>query len=60
VADRTRINKCVLKVASWVASAVARRVELWDDKLVIPPGLATRATVLAFGDELIGRCLVFS
>jgi hypothetical protein len=44
----------------WVASAVARRVELWDDKLVIPPGLATRATVLAFGDELIGRCLVFS
>ncbi len=30
-----------------------RRVELWDDNLVIPPGLAARAAVLAFGDELV-------
>ena len=53
MADRTRINKRVLKVALWVASAVARRVELWDDTLVIPPALAARAAVFAFGDELI-------
>ncbi len=32
---------------------MARRVELWDDNLVIPPGLAARAAVLAFGDELV-------
>jgi hypothetical protein len=30
-----------------------RRVELWDDNLVIPAGLAARAAVLAFGDELL-------
>jgi hypothetical protein len=30
-----------------------RRVELWDDNLVIPPALAARAAVFAFGDELI-------
>ncbi len=30
-----------------------RRVELWDDNLVIPPALAARAAVMAFGDELI-------
>ena len=30
-----------------------RRVELWDDNLVIPPALAARAAVLAFGDELL-------
>ena len=53
VADRLRVNKLVLKIASWVASATARRVELWDDNLVIPPALAARAAVLAFGDELI-------
>jgi hypothetical protein len=53
VADRLRVNKLVLKVASWVASAMARRVELWDDNLVIPPGLAARAAVFAFGDELL-------
>ena len=53
VADRLRVNKLVLKIASWVASAVARRVELWDDNLVIPPALAARAAVLAFGDELM-------
>ena len=53
VKDRLRVNKLVLKVASWVASAVARRVELWDVNLVIPPGLAARAAVLAFGDELV-------
>ncbi len=53
VEDHLRVNKLVLKVASWVASAIARRVELWDDNLVIPPGLAARAAVLAFGDELV-------
>ena len=53
VADRLRVNKLVLKVASWVASAMARRVELWDDNLVVPPALAARAAVFAFGDELI-------
>jgi hypothetical protein len=47
------VNKLVLKIASWVVSAMARRVELWDDNLVIPPALAARAAVLAFGDELI-------
>jgi hypothetical protein len=41
----------VLKVASWVASAMARRVELWDNNIVIPPALADRAAVLAFGDK---------
>ncbi len=30
-----------------------RRVELWDANLVIPPLLAARAAVFAFGDELI-------
>ncbi len=53
VTDRLRVNKLVPKIASWVTSAVARRVELWDDNLVIPPALAARAAVLAFGDELI-------
>ncbi len=53
MADRLRENKLVLKIASWVASAIARRVELWDDNLVIPPALAARAAVLAFGDELV-------
>jgi hypothetical protein len=53
VADRLRVNKLVLKVASWVASAMARRVELWDDNLVIPPAVAARAAVLAIGDELV-------
>ena len=51
--DRLRVNNLVLKIASWVASAMARRVELWDDNLVIPPALAARAAVFAFGDELI-------
>ncbi len=53
VADCLRFNNLVLKVASWVASAVARRVELWDDNLVLPPALAARAAVLAFGNELL-------
>jgi hypothetical protein len=53
VADRLRVNKLVLVIASWVASAMMRRVELWDDDLVIPPALAARAAVFAFGDELI-------
>ncbi len=68
VADRLRVNKLVLKVASWVASAVARRVELWKDTelvlppalaapLVLPPALAARAAVLAFGDELLDLVL---
>ncbi len=51
--DRLRVNKLVLEIASWVASAKARRVELWDDNLVIPPALAARAAVFAFGDELV-------
>ena len=67
VADRLRVNKLALKVALWVASAVARRVELWEDTLVIPPALAAplvllpalaaRAAVLAFGDELLDLVL---
>ncbi len=36
------------KVALWVASAVARA-----SILVLPPALAARAAVLAFGDELL-------
>jgi hypothetical protein len=53
VEDRLRVNNLVLKIASWVASAMARRVELWDDNLVIPPAIAARAAVFAFGDELL-------
>jgi hypothetical protein len=53
VTDRLRVNYLVFKIASWVTSAVARRVELWDDNLVIPPALAARAAVFAFGDELL-------
>jgi hypothetical protein len=53
VADRLRVNKLVLKIASWVISAMARRVELWDENLGIPPAVAARAAVLAFGDELV-------
>ena len=67
MADRLRVNK-LLKVASWVASAVARRVELWEDTtlvlppalatpLVLPPALAARAAVLALGDELLDLML---
>ncbi len=41
-------------MAAWVASAAARRVELWGKKLVLPPALAARAAVLAFGAELVG------
>ncbi len=68
VEDRLRVNKLAQKVASWVASAVARRVELWEDTelvlppvlaapLVVPPALAARAAVLAFGDELLDYVL---
>jgi hypothetical protein len=53
VTDCLRVNKLVLKIDSWVASEMLRRVELWDDNLVIPPALAARAAVLAFGDELV-------
>jgi hypothetical protein len=28
-------------------------VELWDDALVLPPAVAARAAVLAYGDELL-------
>ena len=54
MADRLRVNRLSRHVAAWVVSAVARRVELWDDTLVLPPALASRAAVLAFGDELLG------
>jgi hypothetical protein len=68
VEDRLRVNKLVHKVALWVASAVAKRVELWEDTelvppptlaapLVLPPALAARAAVLAFGDELLDLIL---
>jgi hypothetical protein len=53
VVDRLRVNKLVPKVALWVASAVMRRVELWDDIHVLPPAVAARAAVLAFGYELL-------
>ncbi len=53
VVDRLRVNKLVLKIASWVASAMLRRVERWDDDLGIPPALAAQAAVLAFGNELM-------
>jgi hypothetical protein len=53
VEDRHRFSKLVLKIASLVASAVARRVELWDDIHVIPLALAARAAVLPLGDERI-------
>ncbi len=61
--DRLGVNRLVPQVASWVASAVARRVQLWKVTLVLPPALAAplvlptavaaRAAVLAFGDELL-------
>jgi hypothetical protein len=58
------INKLVLKVALWVASAVASRVELWDDAVVLPPALAAHlvlppslSAVLAAGDELLDLVL---
>ena len=38
---------------------MARRVELWEDTLGIPPALAARATVLAFGDELLDLTLLY-
>jgi hypothetical protein len=54
VADCLGVNKLVLKVASWVASAIARRIELWDDNVRVKPNaLAARAAVLAFDDELV-------
>jgi hypothetical protein len=34
VADRLGVNMPVLKIASWVATAMLRRVALWDDNLV--------------------------
>jgi hypothetical protein len=65
--DRLHVNKLVPKIASWVASAVARRVELPEDNLVLPPDLdaplvlppdlAARAAVLADGDKLLDLVL---
>ncbi len=43
--DRLGVNKLVLKIAAWVATAMQRRVELWDDYLVMQT-LAARAAVL--------------
>jgi hypothetical protein len=34
----------------------ARRIELWQDALVVPPALAAGAAVLAFGNELLDIC----
>jgi hypothetical protein len=57
-ADRLPVNELVLKVASWFDSAVARRVEVWEDTtLVLPPALAARTAVLAFRDELVDPVL---
>jgi hypothetical protein len=66
--DRLRVDKLAQEVPAWVDSAVARRVELWEDTtlvlppalaapLVLPPALAARAAVLAFGDELLDLVL---
>jgi hypothetical protein len=33
VYDRLRVNRLALEVPAWVASAVARRIELWEDTL---------------------------
>jgi hypothetical protein len=67
VRDRLHVNNLILKAHAWVASAVARRVELCDDAVVLPPALAAplillpalaaRAAVLAFGDELLDLVL---
>ncbi len=38
---------------------MARRVELWDDQLVLPLAIAARAAVLAFGDELLDLVLPY-
>jgi hypothetical protein len=54
--DCLRVGKLPLEVPAWVASAVARRVELWDDALVVPPALAARAAVLALAYLLLS-CL---
>jgi hypothetical protein len=54
--DRIRVNRLAPKVAAWVASAAARRVELWDKKPVLA-ALAARAAVLAFGAELLDLTL---
>jgi hypothetical protein len=58
VADRLCVNKLAGKVAKRVSSAVAWRVELWDDALppdALPPAsaLGSRTAVLAFADELL-------
>jgi hypothetical protein len=56
--DRIRVDRLAPEVAAWVASAAARRVELWDKKPVLPPALAAaRAAVLAFGAELLDLTL---
>ncbi len=61
VADRLHVTRLAPEVAAWVASALARRVELEDGKLVLPPALAARAAVLALGgDELLDLALAAS
>ncbi len=50
--NRFRVNKLARGESAWVASAVARRVEL-DGELHVPPGIGAGAAVLAFGRELL-------
>jgi hypothetical protein len=50
--DRLHLNRIIDRMPDWVASAVAR---LWDPKFRIPPDLAARAAVLAFGEELLNK-----
>ncbi len=52
VGDRLRVNKLALKVAAWVALAVARLNEV-PGHLRWPPSFAGCAATLAFGDELL-------
>ncbi len=40
-------------MVAWVASAVARRIELWVDAVVLPPAVGAHADVLAFDHELL-------
>jgi hypothetical protein len=56
--DRLRLNQIIAQsrvgartsMPEWVASVVAR---LWDPKFRIPPGLAARAAMLAFGEAML-------
>ena len=57
VADRLRVNKLVLKIASWVASAMARRVELWDDNLVSHSREITSVAFSPDGTKIVSGAL---